>query len=99
MDYSINSLGYMDFAGSGIVHMCGGVGALVGAAVVGPRDGRFDARPPEDTTFAPHSLPLIVLGTFILWFGWYGFNCGSTLSLHDSATGALAAQVAMNTTL
>jgi len=86
---------YMDFAGSGIVHMCGGVGALVGAAVAGPRKGRFDN--PE--AFQSHSLPLVVLGTFILWFGWYGFNCGSTLSLPDNATGQLAAFVAMNTTI
>merc|ERR1712107_584294 len=86
---------YMDFAGSGIVHMTGGVGALVGAIIAGPRKGRFE-NPDE---FAPHSLPLVVLGTFILWFGWYGFNCGSTLGLSSAETGALAAQVAMNTTL
>jgi len=94
-DYSINDTGFMDFAGSGIVHMCGGVGALVGAAVVGPREGRFDGKEPFD----PHSLPLIVLGTFILWFGWYGFNCGSTLGMTSKAQGTMAAQVAMNTTL
>eukprot|EP00425_Heterocapsa_triquetra_P001072 CAMPEP_0195053704 /NCGR_PEP_ID=MMETSP0448-20130528/2744_1 /TAXON_ID=66468 /ORGANISM="Heterocapsa triquestra, Strain CCMP 448" /LENGTH=458 /DNA_ID=CAMNT_0040083035 /DNA_START=68 /DNA_END=1441 /DNA_ORIENTATION=+ len=92
---NINDAGFMDFAGSGVVHMTGGVGALVGAICVGPRAGRFES--PED--FQPHSLPLIVLGTFILWFGWYGFNCGSTLGMSDAATGAMAAQVAMNTTL
>lgn len=92
---SINDVGYMDFAGSGIVHMAGGVGALVGAIISGSREGRWER--PSD--FAPHSLPLIVLGTFILWFGWYGFNCGSTLELHTAAKGTLAAQVAMNTTI
>jgi len=86
---------YMDFAGSSIVHMVGGVGALVGAAVAGPRTGRW-ANP---DSFQAHSLPLVVLGTFILWFGWYGFNCGSTLALPDQATGQLAAFVAMNTTI
>jgi len=86
---------YMDFAGSGIVHMCGGVGALVGAMIAGPRKGRFD----NPDAFQSHSLPLVVLGTFILWFGWYGFNCGSTLSMPDNATGQLAAFVAMNTTI
>jgi len=91
----INDTGFMDFAGSGIVHMCGGVGALVGAAVVGPRSGRFDG----EESFDPHSLPLIVLGTFILWFGWYGFNCGSTLGMTTTSQGTMAAQVAMNTTL
>jgi len=91
----INDVGFNDFAGSGIVHMTGGMGALVGAIVVGPRKGRFDS----DENFDPHSLPLIVLGTFILWFGWYGFNCGSTLGMSSTSTGQLAAQVAMNTTL
>jgi len=86
---------YMDFAGSGVVHMCGGVGALVGAAVAGPRMGRWE----NPDAFQSHSLPLVVLGTFILWFGWYGFNCGSTLSMPDNATGQLAAFVAMNTTI
>jgi len=61
---------------------------------LGPRKGRWEN--PE--AFDPHNLPLVVLGTFILWFGWYGFNCGSTLGM-DQASGELAAQVAMNTTI
>merc|ERR1712048_599149 len=94
---AINDVGYMDFAGSGVVHLTGGIGALVAAIIVGPRTGRFDPARAEE--FAPHNLSLCVLGTFILWFGWYGFNCGSTLSLHSATTGAMAAQVAMNTTI
>mmetsp|Transcript_41220 Transcript_41220/g.96812 ORF Transcript_41220/g.96812 Transcript_41220/m.96812 type:complete len:547 (-) Transcript_41220:54-1694(-) len=94
---AVTDVGYYDFAGSGIVHMTGGVGALVGAIVLGPRAGRFDGGNEEE--FAPHNIPLVVLGTFILWFGWYGFNCGSTLGMADAATGQLAAQVAMNTTI
>merc|ERR1712187_141612 len=90
-----NMSGSFDFAGSGIVHMTGGVGALVGAIIVGARKGRWEK--PEE--FEPHSLPLVVLGTFILWFGWYGFNCGSTLGLSSTSTGEQAAQVAMNTTI
>ena len=92
---TITSVGYMDFAGSGVVHLTGGVSALAGTIVLGPRKGRFEN--PEE--FECHNLPLVVLGTFALWFGWYGFNPGSTLGMHDGATGALAAQVAMNTTL
>eukprot|EP00437_Effrenium_voratum_P011268 CAMPEP_0181425086 /NCGR_PEP_ID=MMETSP1110-20121109/14977_1 /TAXON_ID=174948 /ORGANISM="Symbiodinium sp., Strain CCMP421" /LENGTH=547 /DNA_ID=CAMNT_0023548261 /DNA_START=56 /DNA_END=1699 /DNA_ORIENTATION=+ len=92
---SINSVGFMDFAGSGVVHMTGGIGALMGAIIAGPRTGRF-TNPDE---FAPHSLPLITLGTFILWFGWYGFNCGSTLGMSGVSSGFMAAQVAMNTTI
>eukprot|EP00403_Amphidinium_massartii_P030920 CAMPEP_0178406246 /NCGR_PEP_ID=MMETSP0689_2-20121128/18814_1 /TAXON_ID=160604 /ORGANISM="Amphidinium massartii, Strain CS-259" /LENGTH=544 /DNA_ID=CAMNT_0020027283 /DNA_START=67 /DNA_END=1701 /DNA_ORIENTATION=+ len=93
---AVTDVGYYDFAGSGIVHMTGGVGALVGAIVLGPRQGRFEQ---DDEDFAPHNIPLVVLGTFILWFGWYGFNCGSTLGMADTATGQLAALVAMNTTV
>mmetsp|Transcript_33904 Transcript_33904/g.62819 ORF Transcript_33904/g.62819 Transcript_33904/m.62819 type:complete len:577 (-) Transcript_33904:194-1924(-) len=93
----LNEVGFNDFAGSGIVHMTGGVGALVGAIISGPRKGRFDI--PQKESFDPHNLPLVVLGTFILWFGWYGFNCGSTLGLSTTAVGQLAAIVAMNTTI
>eukprot|EP00408_Alexandrium_pacificum_P034808 CAMPEP_0171289764 /NCGR_PEP_ID=MMETSP0790-20130122/70769_1 /TAXON_ID=2925 /ORGANISM="Alexandrium catenella, Strain OF101" /LENGTH=540 /DNA_ID=CAMNT_0011759395 /DNA_START=59 /DNA_END=1681 /DNA_ORIENTATION=- len=102
--------GFIDFAGSGIVHMTGGVGALVGAFIAGPRFGRWkrndgtDQGPKErimtiPDAFFPHNMVLVVFGTFSLWFGWYGFNCGSTLSMHTVETGMLAAQVAMNTTI
>merc|ERR1719181_1935877 len=65
--------GYMDFAGSGIVHMCGGGGGLVGTAVMGPRKGRFQEGT-DQSQFEPHNVAFIVLGTIILWVGWYGFN-------------------------
>lgn len=98
--------GYYDFAGSGIVHLAGGVGALVGAAIAGPRKGRFEGMTTVKqrfceipTDFAPHSQPLVVLGTLILWFGWYGMTAGSTMGVHDVASGAIAAQAAMNTTI
>jgi len=87
----------MDFAGSGIVHLTGGTAALVGAVLVGPRKGRFD--PNMEGEFAPHNMPMVVMGTFVLWFGWYGFNCGSTLGLSDAATASNAAMIAMNSTL
>jgi Amt family ammonium transporter len=87
---------YMDFAGSGIVHMTGGVAALAGAAIIGPRTGRFD--PENADKFQPWNVPMVVLGTFILWFGWYGFNCGSTVAMYGDAANT-AAQVAMTTTL
>merc|ERR1719446_571817 len=70
--------GNIDFAGSGVVHMTGGVAGLVGAAILKPRTGRFE----DPTKFAAHSSPLQVLGTFLLWFGWYGFNGGSTLFIN-----------------
>jgi len=65
---------------------------------LGARKGRFE-KDTDQNEFAPHSLPLVVFGTFCLWFGWYGFNCGSTLGLHTAESGALAAQVATNTTI
>jgi len=88
---------YKDFAGSGIVHMCGGISALVGAAVVGPRQGRFAADVDQDK-FVPHNVPILVLGTFILFFGWFGFNPGSSLAMKTQADAFSASMVAMNTT-
>jgi len=85
----------IDFAGSGIVHLVGGVGALVGIVVCGPRHERWEK--PDD--FTAHSIPFCVLGTFFLWFGWYGFNPGSTGSMHDKDTAFRAGLVACNTTL
>jgi len=75
--------GILDFAGSGIVHMTGGVAALCGAAIVGPRKGRFDESK-KPMPMPAHNTTFQVLGTFILWFGWYGFNPGSTLGLAGS---------------
>ena len=83
--------GFLDFAGSGIVHMTGGIIALIGAMFVGPRVGREWGNPPK-----PHNMFLATLGTFILWFGWYGFNVGSTLGA--GSVNALGL-VAVNTTL
>lgn len=71
--------GVVDFAGSAVVHMVGGLAGLVGAAVVGPRSGRFvDGKV---VAIPGHSAPLCTLGTFMLWLGWYGFNPGSALSI------------------
>lgn len=95
--------GMIDFAGSGVVHMTGGVTALVAAIILGPRLGRFydEDGIPLDTPndFPPHSVALQVLGTFILWFGWFGFNPGSTLAISPSGYGDVAALCAVTTTL
>jgi len=92
----------IDFAGSGIVHMTGGATALVAAIVLGPRKGRFTDEDgnvlPEPVDFPPSSVSLQVLGTFILWVGWYGFNPGSTLAASDGGS-TLAAYCAVTTTL
>jgi Amt family ammonium transporter len=88
-------LGFHDFAGSTVVHAVGGVAALVGSWLLGARIGRFDA---SGTPHAipGHNMPLVTMGVFILWFGWYGFNAGSTLGMGEPD---VVARVAMNTTL
>ncbi|CAN6460619.1 unnamed protein product [Victoria cruziana] len=68
--------GVIDFAGSGVVHLVGGVAGLWGALIEGPRIGRFD-HSGRSVALRGHSASLVVLGTFLLWFGWYGFNPGS----------------------
>ena len=75
--------GYADFAGSGIVHATGGMAALAGALVLGPRIGKFgaDGKP---RTLQGHNLPMAMLGTFILLFGWFGFNAASTFAATDN---------------
>eukprot|EP00976_Prorocentrum_cordatum_P107510 1194651-Prorocentrum_minimum.AAC.16 len=72
----------LDFAGSGVVHMTGGVAGLMGAAIMGPRTGRFQSDGTPSQNFQGHSVTLIVLGTFMLWFGWYGFNPGSMAAIN-----------------
>ncbi len=84
--------GFHDFAGSTVVHTVGGVIALVGALMLGPRAGRVWGKLPR-----PHNLALATLGTMILWFGWYGFNPGSTLGA--VGYGGLIGLVTLNTTL
>lgn len=88
----LSALGFHDFAGSTVVHTVGGVVALVGAIMLGPRTGRVWGSPPK-----PHNLAYATLGTMILWFGWYGFNPGSTLGA--IGYGDLIAMVTINTTL
>jgi ammonium transporter, Amt family len=86
--------GHVDFAGSSVVHMTGGVAALVTCKLLGPRIGKYSA----DGTPHPipgHNIPMAVLGTFILCFGWFGFNSGSTLAASDNRF----AIVAVNTML
>ncbi len=87
--------GAVDFAGSGVVHMIGGSVALAGATMLGPRIGRFN--PDGSPNALPgHNIPLGVLGTIILFFGWFGFNPGSSLAFVGNG-GVLASNAAVNT--
>jgi Amt family ammonium transporter len=74
--------GHVDFAGSSVVHMVGGMAALAGAIVIGPRIGKY-GKNGEVNTIPGHNIPMAILGTFILAFGWFGFNPGSTLAGGD----------------
>jgi len=87
-------MGHLDFAGSGVVHLIGGAVALAGAIVLGPRFGKFSpAGKPQ--AIPGHSMSLAALGTFILWFGWFGFNPGSTLSAHQLRISVIAVNTNM----
>ena len=89
------ALNFHDFAGSTVVHGVGGVSALMGAWLLGPRFGRFN-KDGSPNVIGGHSMPLVTIGVFILWFGWYGFNGGSALGMGDPG---LVARISINTTL
>jgi len=89
----LEKLGFIDFAGSTVVHSVGGWAALWGAIVLGPRMGRY-AKDGKVMAIPGHNIPMAALGVFILWFGWFGFNPGST-----TAGNADIARIAVNTNL
>jgi len=91
----IDALGFQDFAGSSIVHMTGGVAALVGAKILGPRIGKFDPETGKARAIPGHSMPLVALGTLLLFFGWFGFNGGSVLALDAETIGAVIVTTAL----
>ena len=88
------SIGFSDFAGSTLVHSTGGAAALAGAIIIGPRLGRFtkSGAPALLKPFAASSIPLVTLGVFVLWLGWFGFNGGSQLAM-GTANDAIAVSI------
>jgi len=95
--YSLgDDFGFLDLAGSGIVHMAGAAAALAGVLILGPRKGKYD----KDGNSKPMlgaNLPLATLGTFILWMGWFGFNGGSVLAMASKESADAVAMVFLNT--
>ena len=91
-------MGFHDFAGSTAVHMCGGVAALVGAKILGPRMGKYD-KDGKPKAILGHSLTLGALGVFILWFCWFGFNGCSTVSMDSDASVYSAGTIFVTTNL
>lgn len=91
-------LGFHDFAGSTVVHMVGGVCALIGAKILGPRIGKYDAKG-KPRAILGHNLTFAALGVFILWFCWFGFNGASTVSMTGDDTIVSAGLIFFNTNL
>jgi Amt family ammonium transporter len=87
-------VGYADFAGSGVVHAVGGVAGLAGALVLGPRIGKYNADG-SPNTIPGHHIPMAMLGTFILLFGWFGFNAASTFAATDIRFAVVATNTAI----
>jgi len=90
----LSGLGMQDFAGSTVVHLCGAMAALAGTLLLGARLGKFDSTG-RAHAIPGHSMPLAMLGVLIMWFGWFGFNAGSTMA----ASAGLIGDIAVNTTL
>ena len=94
----LSDAGFIDFAGSGIVHMCGAAAALAGVLLLGPRNGKYGPNG-EINPIQGSNMPLATLGMFILWFGWFGFNGGSELKLSNVDEANAVAQVFVNTNM
>jgi Amt family ammonium transporter len=94
----LDALGYTDFAGSGVVHLCGAAAALAAVSILGARKGKYGA---DGTVYAiPGSnIPIAALGALILWLGWFGFNGGSQLAVNTAADAIAVGQVFMNTNM
>ena len=97
----LNTAGFSDFAGSTLVHACGGAAALAGVIVLGARAGRFTSKGGKRIMipFAASSIPLTTLGTFLLWFGWFGFNGMSQLAMGTFDDVTAISKIAVNTHL
>ena len=93
--------GFSDFAGSTLVHSTGGAAALAGAILLGPRLGRFNKKgePAPVKPFAASSIPLVTLGVFVLWLGWFGFNGGSQLAMGTFTDAVAVSKIFINTNL
>jgi Amt family ammonium transporter len=94
----LNSMGFLDFAGSGVVHLCGASAALAGVMILGARKGKYGSKG-QVNAIPGANLPLATLGTLILWLGWFGFNGGSELKISDVGEANAVALVFVNTNM
>lgn len=95
---ALDEAGFLDFAGSGVVHMCGAAAALAGVILLGPRKGKYTSDG-KVNAIPGANLPLATLGMFILWFGWFGFNGGSELKVSNIDEANAVSQVFVNTNI
>ncbi len=92
----VSELGFVDFAGSGIVHMAGAAAAVAGVLLLGARKGKY-GKNGQINPIPGSNLPMATLGTFILWMGWFGFNGGSQLLISDASNATAVAKIFVNT--
>jgi Amt family ammonium transporter len=95
----LGNLGYIDYAGSSVVHLVGGMLALMGAIVIGPRIGKFVGANKQARAFFGHSIPLSVIGAWLLVFGWFGFNIGSSTAVDPQTINVELSWVSVTTAM
>ena len=94
----LDALGYTDFAGSGVVHLCGAAAALAAVSILGARKGKY-GKDGSVNAIPGSNIPIAALGALVLWLGWFGFNGGSQLAIHTASDAIAVGQIFLNTNL
>ena len=94
----LDALGYTDFAGSGVVHLCGAAAALAAVSILGARKGKY-GKDGSVNAIPGSNIPIAALGALVLWLGWFGFNGGSQLAIHTASDAIAVGQVFLNTNM
>ena len=94
----LDALGYTDFAGSGVVHLCGAAAALAAVSILGARKGKY-GKDGSANAIPGSNIPIAALGALVLWLGWFGFNGGSQLAIHTASDAIAVGQIFLNTNM
>tara|TARA_B100000131_G_scaffold120868_1_gene117890 strand:+ start:179 stop:1402 length:1224 start_codon:yes stop_codon:yes gene_type:complete len=94
----LDALGYTDFAGSGVVHLCGAAAALAAVSILGARKGKY-GKDGSVNAIPGSNIPIAALGALVLWLGWFGFNGGSQLAIHTASDAIAVGQIFLNTNM